>query len=411
MAVRGRVSGVVLLGALALAVAVALYLVSMHVQYAVEGATGGLCNLSENLNCNGVIQSRWSTLFDFPMALYALGFYGALFALTAFRAGIGGARNPVALDITVLALIPAVIWSLVLLAIMIVEVGVLCPMCLLLDVSALTALIAGSLAADGGIKGVFGRLGGAVRGVMGADGAIAAAAGASLFLVGAWATQGILDQATGEDVVVTVDEAYERVVGYPTRHALPGSDEAPIKGDPAAPVVIVEFSDFQCPHCGRFRRTLEGISEQFGDDVAVRFMHYPMSNLCNENIDSEFHEHACRAAAAANCAGEEGQFWPMHDLLFDNQRQLSAAHLREYAGSLGIDRGAFDACLADAGTLARVRADIATGHAAATATEDSGVGTPFFFVNGLHVRGAQPAPVIEALVRAELAAGEEATPQ
>ena len=141
---RQRLTGALLVVALALACALSAYLLGMHIQYAVEGQTGGLCDLSPGLNCNGVIASDWSTLFGFPLPIYALGFYAGLLILTLVRAGVDGLRDPVARDITVIALLGGVAWSLVLLFVMITVVGVLCPICLVLDATGIGALLAAS---------------------------------------------------------------------------------------------------------------------------------------------------------------------------------------------------------------------------------------------------------------------------
>ncbi len=95
----------------------------------------------------------------------------------------------------------------------------------------------------------------------------------------------------------------------------PDFSNAAIKGSPDATVVIVEFSDFQCPFCLRwYNDTLPQIDQQIGDDVALVFLHFPIANL---------HPNARTTHAAAECAGEQGKFWEMHDLLFERQAEWS----------------------------------------------------------------------------------------
>ena len=95
----------------------------------------------------------------------------------------------------------------------------------------------------------------------------------------------------------------------------PDFSNAPIKGSPDAAVVIVEFSDFQCPFCQRwYLNTLPEIERQIGDDVALVFLHFPITQL---------HPNAPTAHVAAECAGEQGKFWEMHDLLFETQDEWS----------------------------------------------------------------------------------------
>jgi protein-disulfide isomerase/outer membrane murein-binding lipoprotein Lpp len=91
----------------------------------------------------------------------------------------------------------------------------------------------------------------------------------------------------------------------------PDASGAPIEGDPDAAVVILEFSDFECPFCQRwYQETLPDIRAQIGDDVAIAFLHFPLTQI---------HPNAASAHAAAECAGEQGKFWEMHDLLFERQ--------------------------------------------------------------------------------------------
>ncbi len=95
----------------------------------------------------------------------------------------------------------------------------------------------------------------------------------------------------------------------------PDFSNAPIKGSPDAAVVIVEFSDFQCPFCQRwYLNTLPAIEQQIGDDVALVFLHFPITQL---------HPNAPTVHVAAECAGEQGKFWEMHDLLFETQDEWS----------------------------------------------------------------------------------------
>ena len=121
----------------------------------------------------------------------------------------------------------------------------------------------------------------------------------------------------------SIDEYSENIQALANREppAFAILDEAPdfsnaaIKGSPDATVVIVEFSDFQCPFCQRwYLNTLPEIDRQIGDDVALVFLHFPITQL---------HPNAPTVHVAAECAGEQGKFWEMHDLLFDRQDEWS----------------------------------------------------------------------------------------
>ncbi|MDP3918688.1 MAG: DsbA family protein [Nanoarchaeota archaeon] len=155
----------------------------------------------------------------------------------------------------------------------------------------------------------------------------------------------------------------------------------PVKGDlDKAKVVIVEFSDFQCPFCGRATPTIEALVEKYGDDIAIVFKDFPLG----------FHENAQNAAEAAECADEQGLFWEYHDVLFDNQGALDQDSLIAYADDVGLDVEEFTTCLNSGAMEDEVSEDYNAGV-------EAGVrGTPAFFVNGVLISGAQPQSVFEA---------------
>jgi len=113
------------------------------------------------------------------------------------------------------------------------------------------------------------------------------------------------------------------------------SAEGPSKGPKDAKVTIVEFSDFQCPYCGKGREIIDEVVKTYGDKVRVVFRDFPLS----------FHDHAQKAAEASHCAEEQGKFWQMHDWMFQNQDKLAIEALKEGAKGLGLDVSKFDACL------------------------------------------------------------------
>ena len=144
----------------------------------------------------------------------------------------------------------------------------------------------------------------------------------------------------------------------PTDHAL---------GPPHAPVTVVEYGDLECPNCKQAVSAVKLLLTRFENRVRFVFRHFPLEGV---------HPHAELAAEAAECAGEQGKFWEMVDLLFDNQNQLKREHLRGYAGRLQLDLARFEAELGDHVYLQRVREHLQSGN-------DSGVrSTPTFFVNG-----------------------------
>lgn len=162
--------------------------------------------------------------------------------------------------------------------------------------------------------------------------------------------------------------------------------EDPIRGNPEAKVTIVEFSDFQCPYCGKVEPTLKKILETYKDQVKLIYKNYPLP----------FHENADPAALAALCAKEQGKFWEYHDLLFENQESLKVTDLKKYAVDLGLKTEDFDSCFDSKKYKNQVQADFAEGNRVGVR------GTPAFFINGRLLSGAQPFENFKAIIDEEL---------
>jgi protein-disulfide isomerase len=166
-------------------------------------------------------------------------------------------------------------------------------------------------------------------------------------------------------------------------------DDDSIKGDPNAPVTIVEFSDYECPFCERFYSgAYQQIKTEYIDTGKVKFVYrdFPLS----------FHQNAGKAAEAAECAGEQGMYFEMHDKLFEDGVSGGVSDFKNYAGEIGLNQGDFDTCL-DSGSMAKeVQNDFLAGQKAGVK------GTPAFFINGEMVSGAQPFSVFKEKIDAFL---------
>jgi protein-disulfide isomerase len=176
------------------------------------------------------------------------------------------------------------------------------------------------------------------------------------------------------------------MLGPPLVTIVPKADD-PVRGPASAPVRIVEFSDFQCPFCGRVAPTLLKLKETFGDKISIVFKDFPLPN----------HPLAQKAAEAAQCARVQGKFWEYHDTLFANQAALEVPSLKKHAAGMGLDATKFDQCL-DTGEMASiVQDDMREGHRSGVSS------TPAFFVNGRMLLGAQPYEAFETVIKDELA--------
>jgi protein-disulfide isomerase len=162
--------------------------------------------------------------------------------------------------------------------------------------------------------------------------------------------------------------------------------KGPSRGPPSAPVTIVEFSDFQCPFCGREIPVIEKLMKEYEGKVRLVFRHYPL----------DFHPFAEKAAEAAVCAADQGKFWEMHDKMFSNQQKLAVDDLKGYAKTIGLDPAKFDRCLDSGEKKAQVEEDQKAG------TQAGVNGTPAFFVNGIFINGAVPYDQIKQAVDREL---------
>jgi len=160
----------------------------------------------------------------------------------------------------------------------------------------------------------------------------------------------------------------------------------PQKGPKGAPVTVVVFSDFQCPFCTRVEPTLAQLQKAYPKDVRVVWKNYPLA----------MHPQAMPAALAAEAAREQGKFWEMHDLMFQNQSQLAPAQFEAWAKQLGLDPKKFQAAVASPATRARVEEDARMGARFAAQ------GTPTLYVNCRQVVGAQPYEVFQKMVDEEL---------
>lgn len=151
-------------------------------------------------------------------------------------------------------------------------------------------------------------------------------------------------------------------------------DGAQLKGDKSASVVLIEFSDFQCPYCGRFaRETLPTIERNYvkSGKVLFAFREFPLETL---------HKYALSAAIGAECAAEQGAFWKFHDSNFADQTHLDADTLRARVAADGLDAARYDICL-KASAAERVKADERAGAALAV------TGTPTFLIGRLQADG------------------------
>ena len=152
-------------------------------------------------------------------------------------------------------------------------------------------------------------------------------------------------------------------------------NNAPVQGPENAPITIVEFSDFQCPFCSRVVPSIREVMKTYDGKVRFAFRQHPLP----------MHPNAMSAAKASLAANEQGKFWEMHDKLFENQKDLSEATITKLAQEIGLNMKKFDASWKSTKFDAQIAEDIKF------AESNGATGTPSSFINGVAVKGAQPA--------------------
>lgn len=168
-------------------------------------------------------------------------------------------------------------------------------------------------------------------------------------------------------------------------HVPLGND--PFKGNFNASVLIVAFSDYDCPFCRKAENTMNNIFEKYSEDVVYLFKDMPLTSI---------HPDAYNAALAAECAKEQDKYWEYHDYLYEHNDQLDPQYLKEYANLLGLDTEQFNDCFATQKYKGEVDKDIQTARMVGV------TGTPTFFINGIKIVGAQAEEEFIKVINSEL---------
>jgi protein-disulfide isomerase len=199
-----------------------------------------------------------------------------------------------------------------------------------------------------------------------------------------------LEQQKRQKEMEAYFESLRQSVGFeerlePPRFKIAGDGNA--RGPADAPVTLVEFSDYECPFCKNAEAVVAEVLERYPTQVRFVYRHFPLDQI---------HKQARTAALAAECADAQGKFWEYHQALFEGAPKLAEADLKTYADAVGLDRAAFDPCLAQQQPMATIGNDIDAGDKAGVR------GTPAFFVNGLPLSGGRSLADFAAVIDREL---------
>lgn len=328
---------------------------------------GSLCAVNEVWNCQVVNSSRWSEVGGVPIALFGLGAYAAIGWLAwQWSQGKAGAAPLVAGIAGIAVCFDAF------LGYQMMRMGAGCVFCvstyalnLVILASAVTELVKDPASR----AGMGGQVGGAVI------------AGLVVYLGGVFAWRGATEVETvgggsgsgtttsrPKDLSAFYEQAQGPVAFGPTD---------PVSGNPSARFTLVEWADFQCPHCQLMYNELhELLADPANQDVKLVYRNYPISNQCNRFVGAAGHTQACLAAAAGECAREQGRFWELAGQMFRNQDYLGKSDIQFMVEQIGMDPAAFEACMGKPETGMAVIADVEAGGEAGVS------GTPSVFLLG-----------------------------
>ena len=345
----------------------------------------GLCNLVDFFSCKAAAQSAYSELFGNPIALIGEAYYiTALFTLLALRFTPSPQKteedNNTSTHLPIQALgiasLLSVLYSIFLGTISLVELEQICPFCF--GLYAINFMIFAIYVRTLGKSWMnwipnFKSL---------TPWLILIFMGSSLI-----ATQA--GYAIRYNQRLELQKKYRAKRPPPTHHQIQ-LGTAPLRSSKAEnPSLLIEFSDFECPFCKRFAKNLKKVYQDPQNRVNYAFKHFPLSSQCNRFLKRDMHPFACEAAKASICAQEQGQFWEMHDLLFENNHALESSNLLQYATQLNLKMDAFTSCLKDPKTTKRLELDIEEAKKLGVKS------TPSFYIDGWKFSGAYSVKMLK----------------
>jgi protein-disulfide isomerase/uncharacterized membrane protein len=373
-----------LLAASAVGLSSSLYLFERKL----DQSSQAICNVSSKINCDVVNNSPASELFGIPIALLGAGFFLGV-ALASFLRGPGSRVFSTA----GLLSLAGIAYSAYL-AFMSYQLGAVCVMCLGIYASVALVLVASLL----GLKAEGeGALLDDIPGSLRSNSFITMSATLVVVVLLGLTVYSGKKPGKGEQVIEQLAQNKDGVNkdGASSGQAQPDTlmaqlqemyvaprgtvqleGDEPTLGDPNAPYTVLEFACFGCPHCAQsFPHLRQLVAEN--PDIQVKFRSFPLSNECNQMAARGGRPEVCRAAMAAQCAGQQGKFWDYASLVFANQHQLGDELLAAAASQLGLDFDSFSRCITSEATLREVAEDAHAGGSLQI------MGTPTLFLEGV----------------------------
>jgi protein-disulfide isomerase/peroxiredoxin/uncharacterized membrane protein len=395
-----------MIGALGIAACAAAYLLYAYIQKHLDPSYESICAISATIDCDKLNTSDWGKIAGIPITVFAIPTYAALAALV-WRSRQADAAGRGALDGVIATTGLTVIYGAFLFYVMVAHHQVFCPFCLTMDAMAFAVLVMAVMRRRASGPGERDWVTPLKRAVLVGLAVVTLPLGAHLLSVSSYESARQQEADAGVDLsqpAAAVSLAAEGAGGARARKLDAKNYYIPIQADDAvfgpedAKVTIVEFADFQCGYCKKLFYALKPLKEKYkGQSVRFVFKHFPMGTKCNSTIKNNRHQYACKASYAAECARQQDQFWPMHDLLFKNQHKLKEKDLKYYANRIGLNMEIFGQCLSSPGARAAIASDVQT-------YDETGIvkGTPRTFVNGRFFKGVLPQSTLEHLIEQEL---------
>lgn len=348
---------------------------------------GDVCSVTFGVSCDNVLLSETSWVLHIPLAGWGVVYYVGLLALLIAGWLLGTRFQGEAQTALMASVLIGGCVSLLLIGVILSNVSLLCPLCLVIHGINLLLIAAVRWMSQQTLAEFWDSIREAVRFVAGtaatpsptAPWKVATFLNVLLVvvLVYQWiyVESALLRDQSAMDPVQLI-RMYEATT--PVRLAL--TDDEPRLGSPAAPAQLVIFSSFQCPGCRELAGVIRGLHAQFPEALSIVYQHYPLSSQCNPRITADRHPRSCQAAWAAQAAHEQGAFWSFHDGLFSRGTAAKEDWIEAEVRDLGLNATQFAADRASKATRHEVAEDIELG------TEIRIDATPAIFLNGRRVR-------------------------
>ncbi|MBI5183015.1 MAG: thioredoxin domain-containing protein [Nitrospinae bacterium] len=178
----------------------------------------------------------------------------------------------------------------------------------------------------------------------------------------------------------------------------------PYYGNKDARLIIIEFSDFECPFCKRSALDVKRVLSGYRDRIKLVFKNFPLHTECNNAIKADVHPNACKLAKMGECAFRQDRFWVMHDLIFNRQEEikkkgLDSEILNSFVEDAGLDNDLFNKCMSDDSTSLSIKEDTVWGNRLNISS------TPTFIINGVMFSGSFKPSVLRRIIEIELKRG------